>query len=116
MGLISKLPGYRPVEPGLERKILRMLPPGLAVGLAVLMIPSVMLRIVSWNLHPVELATRTAKADMYAAGFMLVHINLLVFTAFAALIIVLMKGPAYVADAYPLEESDFPRRIPEGKG
>ena len=111
MALISKLPGYRTAPPGLERTTLRLLPAALAVGLAIFMSPSVLLRILPWDMHPIALAELIAKADMYAAGCMLAYWNLLIFIAFAALIVVLMKGPAYVADAYPLVDADFPRPL-----
>src|SRR5690554_5809658 len=65
MVLISRLPGYRTAQPGLERKILRLLPPALTIGLAVLMMPSVLLRILPLNMHPVALDMRIAKADIY---------------------------------------------------
>ena len=112
MVLVRKLPGYRTAEPGLERKTLRLLAPALAIGLAILMAPSVALRILPWDMHPMELALLTAKADIYAAACMLAYWNVLVFIAFAALIVVLMKGPAYVADAYPLIDSESPRPLP----
>ena len=46
--------------------------------------------------------------DIYAAGAIILHWTVLLTVAIAAFIVTVMKGPAYVADAYPLNDSDTP--------
>ena len=38
----------------------------------------------------------------------ILHWSIVCTVAIAAFIVMVMKGPAYVADAYPLEDSDNP--------
>src|SRR5690606_14306196 len=113
MGLLKKLPGYRTAEPGWERIILRRLAPALAIGLALIMTPSVLLRVLPWAMHALKISELISKSDIYAIAAMWVFFNVLVFVAFYCIIIMLMKGPAYVADAYPLSDAERLRPLPD---
>lgn len=108
MKLLNKLPGYTPSEPGCERTVLRALPCTFALGLGVLMLPSLLLRFGSWQMHPIQLDELISKADIYAAGAMLCYCSLTVAITIGAIIVMVMKGPAYVADAYPLPDAERP--------
>ena len=44
----------------------------------------------------------------FAVPAIVLHWTVLFTAAIAAFIVVVMKGPAYVADAYPLNDSDTP--------
>lgn len=109
MELFNKLPGFQRSPAGLERKILRCLPAALTMGLAVLVLPSLILRLTgysSWNV-----SQSVSMVDIYAMGAILFYCNVIAFVFFAALIVMLMKGPAYVADAYPMEDAESPRAL-----
>ncbi len=43
------------------------------------------------------------------ASVIILHWTVLFTVAIAAFIVLVMKGPSYVADAYPLDESDTPQ-------
>ena len=47
--------------------------------------------------------------DYVVAGAVFFHWVALLTVAMACMIVMVMKGPAYVADAYPLSHSDQPR-------
>lgn len=107
MDLFKKLPGYSRSPAGFERKILRAIPPALTIGLAILVLPSLILRLTghsSW-----DVSQSVSMVDIYAMGAILLYCNVMAFIFFAALIVMLMKGPAYVADAYYFEDADAPR-------
>jgi len=44
--------------------------------------------------------------DIYAVGLIILYWTILLTVGIAAFIIMVMKGPAYVADPYPLDERD----------
>lgn len=106
MGLFNKLSGFQRSPAGLERKILRCLPAALTMGLAILVLPSLVLRVTGYSSW--DVSQSVSMVDIYAMGAILFYCNIIAFVFFAALIVMLMKGPAYVADAYPLDEAEFP--------
>ena len=99
---LRRLTGFRRSPPGLEWKILQRLPAMLALGmLAVLAGGSVA--------HVVLADDRLlALAHALTAAAALLHLAATGGIALACVIVWLMKGPAYVADAYPLPDSDAP--------
>src|SRR5690554_3778356 len=108
MGLFNTLPGFQRSPAGLERKILRCMPLALTGGLGILVLPSLILRLSGrsgW--HPDQIVSMV---DIYAMGAILLYCNLLVAITVGAFVVMLMKGPAYVADAYPLIDADAPAK------
>lgn len=106
MALFNKLPGFRRAAPGVERIILRRLPAALTIGLAVLVLPSLAYRLAgrgSW-----DLSQSVSMIDIYAMGAVLLYCNVIAFIFFAALIVMLMKGPAYAADPYYVDDTESP--------
>lgn len=108
----TRLPNSVQCQPGLERYILRRIPWALPVGAAVILTPSAVLRISGWGMHPQELGAIVAKVDMLALGLLLLYWNLMVALTWGALIVMVMKGPTYVADSYPLIDADSPSETP----
>lgn len=110
MRLLHTLPGYVPVQPGFERTVLRAIPFALAAGLAALRLPSILIRLWSSSLNEIQLRALINKVDIYASGAMLCYFYLVVAIAIGAIIVMLMKGPAFVADPYPLIDADRPAK------
>ena len=108
----SRVPGSIASPPGLERYILRRLPMAVPVGAALILAPSAVLRLGHWGMPAQELAAIVAKVDMLALGALLLYCNLLVAIAWGAIVVLVMKGPVYVGDSYPLIDSDSPRDAP----
>lgn len=104
--LFKQLPGYPRPPPGLERQILRALPRLLWAGSLLLALPSLLVRL--WLLEQPDLATGTliVTTDIYVVSFVILHWTVLFTVGIAAFIFMVMKGPAYVADAYPLDEDE----------
>lgn len=108
MLLFRKLPGFIKTPPGEERRILRLLPKILVLGTLVLGIPSLAARWFITNGSESEIATQIMTIDIYGISLVILHWTVVFTVAIGAFIVLVMKGPAYVADAYPLEDADQP--------
>ena len=98
---LRKLPGYQVYEPGLERKVLHQLPQFTVMGSLAIALPSVLARLL--------LSPKAERIiDILVIATEIFFLGMVLTLAIAALIVMLAKGPAYVADAYPLTESDRP--------
>ena len=102
MNLFNRLPGFTRTPPGKERAVLRSLPKWLWLGSLLLATPSMLVRFFV-DEHETQLIMTT---DIYVASVIILHWTVLFTVAIAAFIIMAMKGPAYVADAYPLIEAE----------
>ena len=100
---LRKLPGYQTYEPGLERKVLRELPQVVIMGVLAIALPSVLARFLLPNRAQQMIDILVFATEIFFLGMVMT-------VAFAAFIIKLSKGPAYVADAYPLIDSDKPKK------
>lgn len=108
MDPFKKLPGYRKAPAGLERKILRLIPKVFLVGTVVILLPSAISRVWTMADAPWVISKFITTIDIYAFGLLTVLWTGLFTVGVGALTVMVMKGPAYVADAYPLPDSDKP--------
>jgi hypothetical protein len=108
MNPFNRLPGSRTEPPGMERRVLRALPAMLALGT---MLPA--LYVLGLHLLALDgteaLLRRVEMARYVATGAILLNLMVVLQVAMLAGIVVLMKGHAYVADAYVLPDSAQPR-------
>ncbi len=109
--LFKKLPGFQKSPPGLERKILRLLPKVFLVGTITIALPSLIARIGSMNEAPYLVAKFITTVDIYTFSLLATLWTALFTIAVGAFTVMVMKGPAYVADAYPIIDSDAPRPL-----
>jgi hypothetical protein len=110
MNLFKQLPGFVKTPPGLERTILRLLPRVWLFGTLLLVIPSLLARLLLPDSAAAETAARITLVDIYAISLIVLHWTVVLTVAIGAFIVMVMKGPAYVADAYPLDDADTPAR------
>ncbi len=108
MNLFNRLPGFTRSPPGLERSILRELPRALAAGT---LIP-LMCFLIAWY-WPSPEAGQTVEKYVADVAILAISVVVTVWTAVFTIaigccIVVVMKGPAYVADPYPLSDADSP--------
>lgn len=108
MNAFNKLAGFTPTPPGLERLVLRRLPGGLLLGTLVIGLPALLARLFLWSGSEAEVAMRIMTIDLYVIAVVVLHWTVVFTIAIAAFIVMVMKGPAYVADAYPLEDAEAP--------
>ncbi len=52
-------------------------------------------------------------ADYFVWAVLIFHWTMLITVAIGCVIVMVMKGPAYVADGYPVSHRDRPRATPE---
>lgn len=106
MPLFNRLPGFQRSPAGIEWQLLKRLPAIWAWGTAVVAVPALLL----WLTTP-ELAATAAHREAYTTIYLLLgcialHGTLVFTLAIGCAIVCVMKGPAYVADAYPLPGRD----------
>jgi hypothetical protein len=117
MNLFNKLPGFTRSAPGWEQRIWRRLPAILLWGTLLPML------LAGLNRALAPAATLAAGGDSawllleyQMIGVVVLHWTLVLTLAVGCFIVRVMKGPAYVADAYPLpERPDVSADIAYGK-
>ena len=109
MNVFNRLPGFTRTPPGLERVVLRVLPRTLLLGTLALGLPSLVARLWPETSGGADAARQVAAVDILAIGVLVVFWTAALTAAIASFIVMVMKGPAYVADAYPLSDSDAPQ-------
>lgn len=108
MNLFNILPGFQKTPAGLERVILRRLPRVLWLGTLLLAGVSLLARAWPWSGAEWEVATRITSVDIGVISLVILHWTVVLTVAIGAFIVMVMKGPAYVADAYPLVDAERP--------
>ena len=101
MGWLNRLPGFTRSAPGLEWSIWKRLPAILLWGTALLLA----LVAAAWSTAPVVPAgaeDRDLLLTIYQIiGVLLLHWALVLTLAIGCVVVIVMKGPAFVADPYP---------------
>ena len=108
MNAFNRLPGFVQTPAGRERDVLRCLPRVLVFGTLFLALPSLAARIFLGAGDAVEASTHLQMVDILSLSIVVLHWTVVLTVAIAAFIVMVMKGPAYVADAYPVEDSETP--------
>ena len=101
MDPFEKIPGSVRSAPGWERVLWRRLPALLLWGtLLPLLIAAARRWLSSMSDNPVA-ESALMLGDFQLIGWVVLHWTLVLTLALGCLIVIVMKGPAYVADAYP---------------
>lgn len=109
MNYLRKLPNSRREPPGLERTILRKLPKYLAGGTLVPAFVSIATRLFPPAGNAEEVAKHLATVDILSIAAVITVWTAVLTVAIGCVVVVLMKGPGYVADAYDLVDSERPK-------
>ena len=108
MKFLQKLPGSRREPPGLERDILAKLPIVLAAGTAIPLFCYLIAPL--FPVAGLNSEKYLTGVGIYAIAAVLTLWTAVFTVAIGCLIVMIMKGPAYVADRYPLSDAEEPRR------
>jgi hypothetical protein len=105
---LQKLPGFQKSPAGLEWTLWKRLPRILLWGSALPVLAAA-----AWHLFSPDQPTPAQErslllVDYVVAGVVVLHWTVVLTLAIGCIIVMLMKGPAYVADAYHLNDSDRP--------
>ena len=106
MNLFTKLHGRR-VPPGLEWQILRRLPQITLAGSLIPVALAVLVRVLPPE-PGVDIAKHIKTVDIFAIATAITFFTTVLTITIGCVVVYIMKGPAYVADAYPLQHSDYP--------
>ena len=101
-------PAARSAPPGFERTLLRRLPAVALFGSLVAAIPPLFTRLLAWTGIDPDATARTLAADVFGLSLLLLLWATILTLATGAVILTVMKGPAYFADSYPLDDADRP--------
>ena len=108
---MKKVPGQlhgRRTPPGLELKILRRMPWMFAAGTVVPVLLSVLARLFPVAATPLEAAKAVDTVDIFVIATVITVWTALATVTIGCILVYIMKGPAYVADAYQLDARDEP--------
>lgn len=108
MELFNILPGFQKTPPGLERTILRRLPAVLWQGTALLVLCALAVQLWPWAGTKAQVFTQVTTLHIGLISLLILHWTVVLTVAIGAFIVLVMKGPAYVADAYPMDEAETP--------
>lgn len=105
MNLFNRLPGFEQSPPGLEHRIWLRLPTILLWGTLLPPALAVVNHLVAGG-APLSADDERALLlwDYTMVGVVVLHWTLVLTVAIGCFIVRVMKGPAYVADAYPLPD------------
>lgn len=103
MNWLKRLPPTRREPPGFEWFVLRSVPKLMVYGTSLFVIPFAILQ------YGIEPSSSSRLWELYFIAGLIFFWTMLFTAALCALIVYLMKGPAFVADAYYLEDSDLPK-------
>lgn len=101
MSALKRLPGFQRSPHGLEWTLFKRLPAILLLGTAV---PALLALAFWWAAPGVPSAAEERDLLLLTyrlIGLVLLHWTLVLTVAIGCVIVMLMKGPAFVADAYP---------------
>lgn len=113
MNWLQKLPHTRRSASGLEWTLWRKLP---LIALLGTVLPLLGLGLVHLLVDPGVSAAQARwlqMADYVALGVLIFHWTMVVTVGIGCIIVMVMKGPGYVADGYNVSHSDRPRETPQ---
>lgn len=108
MDWLKRAPGSTRSPSGLEWKIWKKLPYFLFGGMA--MSALVLVRVLEQDPETTGMAIdpETLRTQFMVWGALLVYWTLFLTVAIGCVVVMLMKGPQYVADSYPIPHKDRP--------
>lgn len=108
MNLFNRLPGFERAPAGLEWALVRRLPLIALAGTALPLLCLVAVRLAAAWASSDEAARLATTFEIALASITILYWTIVFTVALACLIVVIAKGPAYVADAYPVPDADTP--------
>lgn len=111
MNWLKKVPGSQRAPAGWEWPLWRSLPAAALAGLVVPALVWVGLRILipeGEDPAAAETARWVERAGYALIGYVVLHFTLLSTVAIGCIVVMVMKGPGYEADPYPLIDAECP--------
>jgi hypothetical protein len=108
MSLFNRLPGFERAPAGLERALLRRLPLFAFAGIAAPMLCLLAIRLTAAWANSDAAGKLAMTFEIALTSVSILYWTIVFTVVLGCLIVVIAKGPAYVADAYPLPDADAP--------
>ena len=108
MNLFNRLPGFERAPAGLEWALLRRLPLFAVAGTVGPLLCVLMVRLAAAWASSVVTAKLAMSIEIALASLVILYWTIVFTVALGCVIVMIAKGPAYVADAYPLPDADAP--------
>jgi hypothetical protein len=108
MSLLNRLPGFERAPAGLEWALIRRLPLIAIAGIAFPLLGLVAIRLAATWADSAAAARLAMTFEIALASVVILYWTIVFTVALGCVIVMIAKGPAYVADAYPLPDADAP--------
>jgi hypothetical protein len=102
MNWLKRLPGHRPTAPGLEWALWRKLPLVPVVGTVVVGTAVLLAHLFVDAEGKPAVERQLLMFDYFAIGALVLHWTAVFTVAIGCAVVLIMKGPAYEADPYPV--------------
>ena len=106
---MKKHPPDQKVPPGLEWALFRKLPLLTATGFLVISLLAVVARVWPWQGSEKEVADLIRRLDFALIGAGIFHLTVILTVAIGCVVVLIMKGPRYSADSYPVSDAERPK-------
>ena len=103
-----KLSAPRPEPPGVETRILKSLARWTLWGSLFIVEPSIFARLFDWNSRIIDVELTLTSIDIGVVAVLILYWTVLFTVGLGAVIVKVMKGHVYLADSYPLQDSERP--------
>ena len=113
MNWFKKIPHTKRAASGLEWTLWRKLPLITLLGTLLPLLALGLLHLLADSQASTEQARWLQLADYVVGGVIIFHWSMVVTVGIGCVIVMVMKGPGYVADGYLVSHSDQPRQVME---
>ena len=96
----------RVAPPGLEMRLLRMMPRAMLIGTGVPAALALGARLLIREGHPADIAKDILTVDIFAFALFVTCWTVILTVSIGAIVVFIMKGPAYEADPYPIPHNE----------
>lgn len=93
---------------GLEWRLVRRLPKLCLAGLLALLLAWLLSLVLPFDGDPQEVARNLRTFNYTLIGLAIFHLTMVLTVAFGCLIVMIMKGPQYTSDSYPVSDAERP--------
>lgn len=109
MNWLTKLPGFQRTPYGFELRLLRLMPQVLLAGTVLPVLMAALTRVLLTQGSVAEIERQIQTFDFVMMGVVIFIWTAVLTVGIGCVIVWLMKGPAYIADAYEVPHSDKPK-------
>ncbi len=107
---MKKNPNSIRAPAGLEWRLVRKLPGLCGIGLLLLLLAWVLGMVLPFDGDPQDIARRLRTFNYTLIGLAIFHVTMVLTVAFGCLIVMIMKGPQYTSDSYPVQDAERPAK------